>query len=174
MNCIISFARFAPVCVPFCFLCLYGSVFLFFVHMNLKRLHQTSFYSQVRTVFSISLCFSSFRWLICWFSRQIQTSAKQLLKNATLTLRVITHTDHTCAHASLDMSEMDGIVQVQLIVLRNLWNLNSITCICLVVKSRYFFRFLKSSRDVAFHAAKSWHLSRGINLQQRKQIIHNY
>ena len=58
--------------------------------------------------------------------------------------------------------------------IKNLWNLNSITCICLVVKSRYFFRFLKSYRDVVFHAAKSWHLSRGINLQQRKQIIHNY
>ena len=29
------------------------------------------------------------------------------------------------------------------------------TCICLVVKSQYFFRFLKLSRDVAFHAAKS-------------------
>ena len=38
---------------------------------------------------------------------------------------------------------------------KNLWNLNSITCICLVVKSQYFFRFLKLSRDVVFHAAKS-------------------
>ena len=148
MNCIISFARLSSCLCSILFSLFVGSVFLFFVHMNLKRLHQTSFYSQVRTVFSISLSFSSFRWLICWFSRQIRTSAKQLLKNATLTLRVITHTDHTCAHASLDMSEMDGIVQVQLIVLKNLWNLNSITCICLVVKSQYFFRFLKLSRDV--------------------------
>ena len=40
-------------------------------------------------------------------------NAKQTLTNATKRLRVITHTDHICAHVNLDSSEMDRIVQVQ-------------------------------------------------------------
>ena len=44
-------------------------------------------------------------------------NALQLLANATKRLRVITHTDHTCARANLDISEMGGIVQVPSIVL---------------------------------------------------------
>ena len=40
-------------------------------------------------------------------------NAKQTLTNATKRLRVITHTDHICAHVNLDLSEMDRIVQVQ-------------------------------------------------------------
>ena len=43
-------------------------------------------------------------------------NAQQLLANATIRLRVITHTDHTCARANLDISEMGGIVQVPSIV----------------------------------------------------------
>ena len=40
-------------------------------------------------------------------------NAKHSLANATRRLHVITHTDHTCAHANLDLSEMDILVQVQ-------------------------------------------------------------
>ena len=40
-------------------------------------------------------------------------NAKQTPTNATKRLRVITHTDHTCAHVNQDLSEMDRIVQVQ-------------------------------------------------------------
>ena len=40
-------------------------------------------------------------------------NAKQPLANATRRLRVITNTDHTCANAILDSSEMGGIVQVR-------------------------------------------------------------
>ena len=40
-------------------------------------------------------------------------NAKQTLTNAKKRLRVITHTDHICAHVNLDSSEMDRIVQVQ-------------------------------------------------------------
>ena len=40
-------------------------------------------------------------------------NAKQTPTNATKRLRVITHTDHICAHVNLDLSEMDRIVQVQ-------------------------------------------------------------
>ena len=40
-------------------------------------------------------------------------NAKQTLTNATKRLHVKTHTDHTCAHVNLDLSEMDRIVQVQ-------------------------------------------------------------
>ena len=46
-------------------------------------------------------------------------NAKQPLANATRGLRVITHTDHTCAHANLDISEMGGIVQVPSTVLKD-------------------------------------------------------
>ena len=45
-------------------------------------------------------------------------NAKQTLTNATKRLRVITHTDHICAHVNLDSSEMDRIVQVQSTVLK--------------------------------------------------------
>ena len=37
--------------------------------------------------------------------RQILMNAKEPLANATRRLRVITHMDHMCAHASLDLSE---------------------------------------------------------------------
>ena len=52
--------------------------------------------------------------------RQILMNAKQTLTNATKRLRVITHTDHICAHVNLDLSEMDRIVQVQSTVSKNL------------------------------------------------------
>ena len=53
----------------------------------------------------------------CFFLilRQILINAKHPLANATRRLRVITHTDHTCAHANLDLSEMGIIVQVTVI-----------------------------------------------------------
>ena len=35
------------------------------------------------------------------------------LANTTRTLGVIAHTDHTCAHANLDILEMERIVHVQ-------------------------------------------------------------
>ena len=44
--------------------------------------------------------------------RQILINAKHSLANAIRRLRVITHADHTCAHANLDLSEMGMIVQV--------------------------------------------------------------
>ena len=47
-------------------------------------------------------------------------NAKQPLVNATRRLRVITQTDHTCAHANLDLSEMGGIVQVTVNSLKSL------------------------------------------------------
>ena len=40
-------------------------------------------------------------------------NAKHSLANTTRRLRVITHTDHTCAHVNLDLSKMGRIVQVQ-------------------------------------------------------------
>ena len=47
-------------------------------------------------------------FLLCFFLilRQILMNAKELLANAARRLRVITHTDHMCAHANLDISEM--------------------------------------------------------------------
>ena len=41
-----------------------------------------------------------------------QINVKHSFTNVTRRLRVITHTDHTCAYANLDLSEMDLIVQV--------------------------------------------------------------
>ena len=60
-----------------------------------------------------SLCFS----LIL---RQILINAKHSLANATRRLLVITETDHGCAHANLDLSEMGMIVQVTVISLKSL------------------------------------------------------
>ena len=47
-------------------------------------------------------------------------NVKQSLAYATRRLRVITHTDHTCAYANLDLSEMGIIVQVTVNSLKSL------------------------------------------------------
>ena len=49
-----------------------------------------------------------------------QINVKQSLAYATRRLRVITHTDHTCAYANLDLSEMGIIVQVTVNSLKSL------------------------------------------------------
>ena len=59
-------------------------------------------------------------------------NVRQPPANVTMRLCVITHADHTCAHANLDISEMSGIVQVLSIVLKaSRLLLISILCFCL-------------------------------------------
>ena len=49
-----------------------------------------------------------------------QINVRHSLANVTRRLRVITQTDHTCAYANLDLSEMGKIVQVTFIGLKSL------------------------------------------------------
>ena len=57
-------------------------------------------------------------FMYCFFcpffliSRMILINAKHSLANATGRLRVITHTDYTCAYANLNLSEMGIIVEL--------------------------------------------------------------
>ena len=70
----------------------------------------------------------------CFFLilRQMLMNVSQPPANVTMRLCVITHADHTCAHANLDISEMSGIVQVPSIVLKaSRLLLISILCFCL-------------------------------------------
>ena len=78
-------------------------------------------------------------------------NARQPPANVTMRLRVITHADHTCAHANLDISEMGGIVQVPSIVLKAS-RLLSISILCFYFGNRnaydfsgYFIRFFSVS-----------------------------
>ena len=51
---------------------------------------------------------------LCFFLvlQQILINAEHQVANATRRLRVITHKDHACAYANLDLSEMGIIVHV--------------------------------------------------------------
>ena len=62
-------------------------------------------------VFCICFCFFCFYFSFT-LNVLILINAKHSLANATRRLRVITHADHTCAHANLDLSEMGMIVHV--------------------------------------------------------------
>ena len=75
----------------------------------------SSYGSLIESKMLISLVDILFVYFFPCFSlilRQILINAKHLLENATKRLRVITHTDHTCVYANLDISEMAIIVQV--------------------------------------------------------------
>ena len=123
--------------------------------MNLKRLHQTSFYSQLRTVFSISLYYFIVPLLFSLTYLSIFSTDTDECKRTPQKCHVNAACNNT--HGSYVCTCKPGYVGDgrDCAGVKNLWNLNSIICICLVVKSQYFFRFLKSSRDVVFHAAKS-------------------
>ena len=51
-------------------------------------------------------------FFLCFFLILRQINAKHTLADAIRRLHVITQTDHTCAYANLDLSEMGIIVQV--------------------------------------------------------------
>ena len=88
-----------------------------------------------QTLMSLVGIWFMYFFFICFFLilRQILINAKHPLANATRRLRVITHTDHTCAHANLDLSETGIIVQVTVLVTKAFWFLlNSTTTFCLV------------------------------------------
>ena len=71
--------------------------------------------------------------------RQILINAKYSLANATWRLRVITHTDHTCAYANLGLSEM-GILYRQPSIVSKAFRflLNSTMRVCLFVSLLMF------------------------------------
>ena len=52
--------------------------------------------------------------------RTILINAKHSLANATRRLRVITHTNYTCAYANLNLSEMGIIVQLTINSIKSL------------------------------------------------------
>ena len=70
-------------------------------------------------LFFVFVCF--FFCFYCLFTLNvlILINAKHSLANATRRLRVITHADHTCAHANLDLLEMGMIVHVTVNILKS-------------------------------------------------------